>query len=63
MENNANDQVYTGLTPLPANPVTAMAYIPFQTDRTVYEADNALLRGTLFPNLDKPFTGRRGKNG
>lgn len=35
-----------------------MAYVPFQTDATVYEEMKALRAGTLFPVLDKPFKGR-----
>lgn len=44
---------------LPEFPVCtalAMAYVPFQgiiTDS--YSCDKALMRGTLFPCLDKPF--------
>ncbi|MBQ3087199.1 MAG: spore coat associated protein CotJA [Clostridia bacterium] len=41
--------------PLPAEAAVTMAYVPFQTDSQVYEPDTALIRGTLFPVLDKPF--------
>lgn len=51
--------VYSGLSKLPENPVTTMAYVPFQTDTSMYEAEKALCRGTVFPNLDKPFLGGR----
>ena len=40
---------------LPEAPVVAMAYVPFQTDADVYPVEKALLRGTAFPALDKPF--------
>lgn len=53
----ADPSVYTGLSKLPKNPVSAMAYVPFQIDTCMYEADKALSRGTLFPDLDKPFLG------
>lgn len=53
----AQENLYTGMTPLPKNPVTAMAYVPFQTDTTMYEVQKALCRGTAFPDLDKPFYG------
>lgn len=43
------------LPALPENPVVAMAYVPFQTDNSVYDAAKALQRGTAFPVLDKPF--------
>ena len=37
----------------------AMAYVPMQPLTSTYEQDEALKSGTLFPNLDKPFLGRR----
>ena len=36
-----------------------MAYVPFQSIEGTYSRDEALKAGTLFPNLDKPFLGRR----
>lgn len=42
---------------LPCDPVVAMAYVPFQTDTTTYEEQNAIKIGTLFPVLNKPFLG------
>ena len=36
-----------------------MAYVPFQQIEGTYNQDEALKMGTLFPNLDKPFLGRR----
>lgn len=47
----------SGLSALPENPVPAMAYVPFQTDATTYDAMQALKVGTLFPVLNKPFLG------
>lgn len=38
----------------------AMAYVPWQTFQQVYEPDKALEYGTIFPELNKPFLGRRG---
>lgn len=43
--------------PLPEDPVPAMAYVPFQQYGAVYEPEEALLYGTLFPDLNKPFCG------
>ena len=43
---------------LPAVMVPAMAYVPMQKYGLVYEAENALEKGTLFPDLDKPFLGK-----
>lgn len=42
-------------------PVVAMAYVPWQRLERVYDSDKAFCRGTLFPELDKPFmVGGRG---
>ena len=46
-------------TPLPADPVPAMAYVPFQQFGRTFPPERALDAGTLFPELDKPFYGRR----
>ncbi len=53
---NTNGE-YTGVTPLPKDAVTAMAYVPFQTDTAQYTPEKALSEGTLYPNLNKPFLG------
>ena len=40
----------------------AMAYVPMQQAPVLYEnLEEALHRGTIFPELDKPFMGRRGR--
>lgn len=36
-------------------PVVGMAYVPWQHLSTVYEAEKGFRRGTLFPELDKPW--------
>ena len=38
----------------------AMAYVPYQQYNDVYTPEKGLDRGTIFPDLDKPFYGRRG---
>lgn len=38
----------------------AMAYVPWQNFNKTYEPQKALKVGTIFPELDKPFTGRNG---
>lgn len=43
------------MSALPDDASVTMAYVPFQLDATAYECDTALMRGTLFPVLDKPF--------
>ena len=45
------------LTAMPQNPTVTMAYVPMQTDTTVYDTKKALREGTLFPVLNKPFAG------
>ena len=40
-------------------PSLAMVYIPQQRFRELYDHDIALSRGTIFRELDKPFTMRR----
>lgn len=38
----------------------AMAYVPWQQfDRMFEDLEKAFNAGTIFPELDKPFTGRR----
>lgn len=34
-----------------------MAYVPRQKWQDIYEKDKAIMRGTLFAELDKPFKG------
>lgn len=38
----------------------AMAYVPWQEYRDLYESDVAWKRGTLFQELDMAFAGKRG---
>ena len=38
----------------------AMGYVPWQNFGCAYEPAQALKAGTIFPELDKPFYGRRG---
>ena len=46
-----SDKLFAENTPL------AMAYVPFQQWGETYSDDEALNRGTLFPQLDFPFNG------
>lgn len=43
------------LSALPECTVAAMAYVPFQTDKEMFETEAALTKGTLFVELYKPF--------
>ncbi len=42
------------------NFVLAMAYVPMQHFNNVYELDEAMQYGTIFPELNKPFLGWKG---
>lgn len=48
---------------LPAKAPLANPYVPFQLNNPPkYGANEAVIRGTLFPGLDLPFMGRVNKN-
>lgn len=49
--------------PTPMEPVLplAMAYVPWQHFSETYDLCKALQVGTIFPDLNLPFCGRRGK--
>lgn len=38
----------------------AMAYVPWQRFERTYDLNQALQVGTIFPELNKPFTGKGG---
>lgn len=40
----------------------AMAYVPFQQWGRTYDPTLGLERGTIFPELDKPFLGKEAAN-
>ena len=51
---NANYGEYLARYPI------AMAYVPWQHFTSIYEnLEEAFQAGTIFPELNKPFTGRR----
>lgn len=37
----------------------AMAYVPMQKWREIYEKDKGIMRGTIFAELDMPFKGAK----
>ena len=47
----------------PDDPALAIAYVRWQKMENVYEPEEAYSRGTIFPELDKPFYGRRARYG
>lgn len=50
------DSIYAHVEHMPV----AMAYVPFQKYQQPYDLCYALCVGTIFPDLCKPFCGRRG---
>ena len=50
-------------TPFPEDPALAISYVRWQNLYNVYEPEKALVQGTIFPELDKPFYGRRARYG
>lgn len=47
------------IPPIPNDTSVTMAYVPFQQQAVTYEEEkDALCEGTLFPELNKPFTGK-----
>lgn len=59
MDMNRNENCYsTG--PVDEMALT-MAYVPWQQFSETYEPAKALKIGTIFPELDKPFYGRRAR--
>ena len=45
-------------SPFPAETPIGMCYVPFQQWEEPYAENVALERGTIFPSLDLPFTGK-----
>lgn len=44
------------------NTPVAMAYVPWQRFKMYENLEEAFHTGTIFPDLNKPFLGRRRKN-
>ena len=59
MNNPCDDDCNRGRDMLYGVPLT-MAYVPWQNFECTYEPAQALQIGTIFPELDKPFYGRKG---
>lgn len=41
-----------------SEPTVTMAYVPMQYMDTLYDSEQGLQNGTIFPQLNKPFKGR-----
>ena len=44
-----------GMSDMDTMPVVGMAYVPMQQLKTMYEPGDGFVRGTVFPDLDKPW--------
>lgn len=44
----------------PSQTPVGMCYVPMEEWREIYDNEKGLERGTIFKELDKPFTGERG---
>lgn len=44
--------------PIPKDATVTMAYIPLQETIEVYESEEGLKAGTIFPQLNKEFKGK-----
>ncbi|AKL94436.1 spore coat protein CotB [Clostridium aceticum] len=52
---------YPGIYPIPFMPMYVMlahAYVPYQTYMNAYPLTEALMKGTLFPELYQPYVKR-----
>lgn len=47
-------------SPLPDDLSLAIAYVVFQQNCDMVSSEEGFHRGTIFPELYKPFTGKRG---
>ncbi len=43
---------------IPKDATVTMAYIPLQESLDTFSTEEGLAKGTIFPQLDKPFCGR-----
>ena len=57
MKVNITNKGQDNVSRFPASTPLAMAYVPYQQWGETYGDDEALSRGTLFPELDLPFSG------
>ena len=48
------------ITELPKELSFAISYVPYQVNPSKFSSEEALDKGTLYPALYKPFTGKRG---
>ncbi len=44
------------IRPVPKDMTVTMAYVPYQNADKLYSPEHAIQMGTIFPELNKPFT-------
>lgn len=55
-------QMYPNPKPQPVNEPLAVAYVKNQSSGSkTYDIQTALIKGTIYPSLDKPFIGKGGR--
>lgn len=59
--NHENNRVTDGYCSDFGRMPIAMAYVPWQRFGRTYDLNQALQIGTIFPELNKPFTGKGGR--
>lgn len=63
MDNSAKRGCECSMPDVTVYPSLAMVYPPRQVWRNLYDPDVGLERGTIFCELDMPFSGDNGKKG
>ncbi len=58
LESILNDSNFIMKDVFTKEPVLTMAFVNMQPITEIYTVDDALKNGTLFKNIDKPFSGR-----
>ena len=55
MTSDRSGFLFDGVAAIPADAAVTMAYVPFQLNAKRYDDMDALNKGTLFVELNKPF--------
>lgn len=59
-KNEACENCAQPMGKFPSQTPVGMCYVPMQEWCEIYDNEKGLERGTIFKELDKPFTGERG---
>ncbi len=55
MTSDRSGYLFDGISAVPVDAAVTMAYVPFQLNTKRYDDMDALCKGTLFVDLNKPF--------